>query len=137
NFKQLRIDSEFAYSFTDFDVRSNAGCSTCDSRSPNPLLGYQSDWGGRLDGSYRVGKFNFRESFVRYQPNFVSINARQISDLQDFLARAGYDLTNWLAVDGTVRRSNDDLRNQLPFETRLLAPEVHFTLHDLGFYKRA
>jgi hypothetical protein len=136
NFRQLRVDSELAYSFTDFDVRSHAGCSTCDSRTPNPLLGYQSDWGGRLDTSYRWGRLNLRESFVRYQPNFVSINARQISDLQDFLARAGYDLTNWLAVDGSVRRSNDDLRNQLPFETRLLAPEVHFTFHDLGLYKR-
>lgn len=136
NWKQLRVDSELAYGFTDFDTRSNAGCATCDSRSPNPLLGYQSDWGGRLDTSYRWGRLNLRESFVRYQPNFVSINARQISDLQDLLLRAGYDLTNWLAVDANVRRSNNDLRDQLPFETRQLQPEVHFTFHDLAFYKR-
>lgn len=136
-FGRLRLDSEFAYAFTDFDIRSAEGCTTgCDSRSPQPLLGTQSDWGGRFEASYRYKRLNLRESYVRYQPNFASINARQISDLQDFSARASYDLTDWLLVDGTVRRSNNDLRQQLPFETTFWGPEAHIVLHDLSFYKR-
>jgi hypothetical protein len=133
---RLRIDSEFAYSFTDFDIRSAAGCSTCDSRSPQPLLGTQSDWGGRLEASWRYKRLNLRESYVRYQPNFTSINARQISDLQDFSVRASYDVTDWLLADGTIRRSNNDLKRQLPFETTFWGPEMHLVLHDLSFYKR-
>jgi hypothetical protein len=135
-FRRLRIDSEFAYSFTDFDIRSAAGCPTCDSRSPQPLLGTQSDWGGRLEASWRYKRLNLRESYVRYQPNFASINARQIADLQDFSFRASYDLTDWLLVDGTIRRSNNDLKRQLTFETTFWGPEAHFVLHDLSFYKR-
>ena len=133
---RVRIDSEFAYAFTDFDVRSAAGCPTCDSRQPQPLLGTQGDWGGRLEASWRYKRLNLRESYVRYQPNFASINARQISDLQDFSVRASFDLTDWLLVDGTVRRSNNDLRRQLPFETTFWGPEAHFVLHDLSFYKK-
>ena len=136
-FGRVRLDGEFAYAFTDFDIRSSAGCpSGCDSRSPQPLLGYQSDWGGRLEASWRYKRLNLRESYVRYQPNFASINARQIADLQDISFRASYDLTDWLLVDGTVRRSNNDLRHQLPFETTFWGPEAHFILHDLSLYKR-
>jgi hypothetical protein len=62
--------------------------------------------------------------------------ARQISDLQDLSVRASYDLTDWLLVDGTVRRSNNDLKRQLPFETTFWGPEAHFILHDLSFYKK-
>ncbi|MBV9072734.1 MAG: hypothetical protein JOZ10_03800, partial [Acidobacteria bacterium] len=128
-FKRVRLDGEFAYSFTDFDIRSAAGCPDgCDSRAPQPELGVQSDWGGRLEASWRYKRVNLRESFVRYQPNFASINARQIPDLQDLSARASYDVTDWLLVDGTVRRSNNDLRHQLPFETTFWGPEAHFLL---------
>jgi hypothetical protein len=74
---------------------------------------------------------------VRYQPNFASINARQISDLQDFVFRTSYDLTNWLNLDGTVRRSNNDLKKQLTFQTTLWGPEMRFVFHDLAIYKRA
>ena len=135
-FGRVRLDGEFAYSFTDFDVRSNAGCSQpCDTRSPQAGVGMQSDWGGRLEASWRYKRLNLREAYVRYQPNFASINARQISDLQDFSFRASYDLTDWLLVDGTVRRSNNDLRRQLSFETTFWGPEAHFLLHDLSLYK--
>ena len=137
-FSRVRLDGEFAYSFTDFDIRSSIGCFSmgCDSRSPQPLLGYQGDWGGRFEASWRYRKLNLRESYVRYQPNFTSINARQISDLQDVSFRASYDITNWLVVDGTLRRSNNDLRQQLPFETIFWGPEAHFLLHDFSFYRR-
>jgi len=141
-FGRFRIDSEFAYSFTDFDVRTATcvpaplGPTLCDSRTPDPFLGTQGDWGGRIEGSWRYKRLNLRESYVRYQPNFASVNARQISDLQDFSFRASYDLTDWLLADGTVRRSNTDLRKQLAYETTFWGPELHFVLHDLSFYKR-
>ncbi len=134
----LRLDGEFAASTTDFDIRSANSCTApCDDRLPQPGLGFQSDWGSRLDGSWRYHKFSLRGSFARYQPNFASLNARQIADLQDVMARASYDLTNWVTVDGTFRRSNNDLRGQLPFETRLLGPEAKLTFHDLPMYRRA
>ena len=134
----LRTDVELAYSSTDFDRRFFAGCpGTCDSRMPLPGFGFQNDWGFRLEESYRYKKLNLRGSFVRYEPNFASINARQIADLQDMVFRAGYDVTDWLTVDGTVRRSNNNLKRQLPFETTLWGPEARFLFHDLSIYRRA
>ncbi len=134
----LRTDVELAYSTTDFDRRFFAGCpGNCDARQPLPGFGFQNDLGFRLDESYRYRKVNLRGSYVRYEPNFASINARQIADLQDIVFRAGYDVTDWLTVDGTVRRSNNDLKKQLPFETTLWGPEARFLFHDLSIYRRA
>ncbi|HUQ50206.1 MAG TPA: hypothetical protein VM056_05775 [Terriglobales bacterium] len=136
----FRLESEFAYSFTDFDSRfSTAGCAApCDTRVPQPTLNdTQGDWGARVEGSYRHKKLSVRGSFVRYQPNFASINARQIADLQDWVVRTSYDLTDWLTVDGAVRRSNDDLKDQKTFATTLWGPEMKFIFHDLPFYKRS
>jgi len=147
----LRLSAEYAYSFTDFDIRTpfggaNLPCATnvppCDTRMPEPGIGTQSDWGARTEASYRWHKLTLRGSFVRYQPNFTSVNARQINDLQDGIFRASYELTHFLTLDGTVRRSNNNLRDQLTamptgYETVLWGPEMHFTLHNLGFYRRA
>jgi hypothetical protein len=146
--KNLRIDGEYAYSITDFDIRaSQAPCSTesnglislgpCDTRTPQANVGYQGDWGGRLEASYRYQKFNLRASVVRFQPNFAAINARQISDLEDVLVRPGFDVTSWLSVDGTMRYSINDLKKQLPYRTTLWGPEGRFIFHDLSFYRRA
>jgi len=123
---------------------------------PQPGIGTQSDWGARTEASYRWHKLTLRSSFVRYQPNFTSVNARQISDLQDGIFRASYELTHFLTLDGTVRRTNNNLRGQLTtptpgciavlglipctptgYETVLWGPEMHFTLHNLSFYRRA
>ncbi|HYN16105.1 MAG TPA: hypothetical protein VES66_10010, partial [Terriglobales bacterium] len=112
----LRMDAEYAYSFTDFDIRrpftatlpppcdpSNptispcfTPCSSIDARAPAPGCGTQGDWGGRVEATYRLHKLTLRGSFVRYQPNFTSVNARQINDLQDGIFRATYDLTHFL-----------------------------------------
>lgn len=136
-----RLQGELGYSVSDFDKRvdcQNTVLKDCpDSRLPQPDLGYQGDWGLRLDGTYRTGRWNLRGSFVRYQPNFASLNARQIADLQDWVGRAGYDLTNWLNVQGTLRRSNNNLKEQLGFGTVLWGPEARFLLHNLSFYRRA
>jgi len=160
----LRMDAEYAYSLTDFDIRqpvagylpqlpicnpSNPAISPCympcsqiDTRAPVPGCGTQGDWGARTEATYRWHKLTLRGSFVRFQPNFASMNARQVSDLQDGIFRASYDLTHFLTLDGTIRRSNNNLRDQLTvtptgYETVLWGPEMHFTLHDLGFYRRA
>jgi hypothetical protein len=136
-FQKLVVDGEAAYSFTDFDTRSGLCVSPCDSRLPEPGLGMQGDWGARVEGTYRVQKLRLRASYLRYEPNFASMNARQIADLQDFVFRPSYDLLNWLTVEGTMRRSNDNLKGQLPFETRIWGPEGRLLLHDLAFYRRA
>lgn len=167
----LRMDAEYAYSFTNFDIRqpfvnnlppicdpNNPGLSPCytpcpqaDLRAPAPGCGTQSDWGARAEATYRWHKLTLRGSFSRYEPNFASMNARQINDLQDGIFRASYDLTHFLTIDGTLRRSNNDLRGQLTscpagpttdpcatgYETVLWGPEIHFIVHDLGFYRRA
>lgn len=138
---QFRFDSEYAYSVTDFDSRLTAGCitSSCvnnQGAQNDPGLGYQGDYGARAEASYRVGKLSLRGSYIRFQPNFASMNARQIADLQDISGRASYDLVSWMTVDGTVRRSNDDLRQQLPFERTLWGPEGRLIFHDLPFYRR-
>lgn len=158
----LRMDAEYAYSFTNFDTRRVfAGtlpppcdpatpsvspcftpCSQVDTRAPAPGCGTQGDWGAHAEATYRWHKLTLRGSFSRYQPNFTSMNARQINDLQDSIFRASYDLTYFLTLDGTIRRSSNNLRDQLTstpagYETVLWGPEMHFILHDLGFYRRA
>lgn len=133
----FRWDSEFAYSGTNFDIRPGTCIAPCDSRMPTPGLGMQGDWGGRFDASYRYHKWTFRSSYVRYQPNFAAMNARQIADLQDFLFRASYDLTGFLTIDGTMRRNNGDLKGQLPFQTTIWGPEGRLMFHDLPFYRKA
>jgi len=146
--RNFRLDSEFAYAGTDFDRRDATGLcpvdqngitvnQPCDSRLPQVNLGYQTDWGGRAEAQYRWKRLMFRGSYVRFQPNFASINARQVADLQDALARVSLEATGWLTVDGTFRRSNNDLRNQLPFETIQRQPEGRLIFHDLSFFRRA
>jgi len=133
---RLRTDSEFAYSLTNFDRRFGLCVAPCDSRVPTPGLGVQGDWGARFDASYRWHKLSFRTSYVRFEPTFASMNARQIADLQDFLFRTSYDVTPWLTLDGVVRRSNDTLKQQNPYAKVLWGPEGRLIFHDLPFYRR-
>ncbi|MGI9102045.1 MAG: hypothetical protein ACR2IF_06335 [Terriglobales bacterium] len=139
--KGLRMEGEWAYSATNFDRRLGtcvpiAG-APCDPRVPTPGLGVQTDWGARYDATYRWHKLSFRGSYVRYEPAFASMNARQIADLQDALFRVSYEATPWLTVDGTARRTNDDLKQQNQYEKILWGPEGRFIFHDLAFYRRA
>ncbi len=142
----IRFESEYAYSFTDFDYRSDTGCAGLDTRVPQPTCGTQDDWAARAEGSWRLGKLSMRGSYMRFQPNFASMTARQIADLQDIVFRTSVDVTDWMMLDGTIRRSNNDLRGQqrnpLPgqqagFQTVLLGPEGRLVLHELPFYRRA
>ncbi len=145
--RSFRFNGEVAYSGTDFDTRDSSGlCPTdingaiqnlpCDSRQPQGALGFQNDWGAQLESQYRYKHLTLRGSYVRFQPNFASINARQVADLQDVLGRVSVETTSWLTVEGTMRRSNNDLRKQLTFETTQWQPEGRFIFHDLSFYRR-
>jgi len=137
NLAGLRLDAEYAYSLTNFDIRQDSNCDlACDPRMPEPGLGYQGDWAGRIEGIYRYHRLTLRGAYARYEPNFASFEAMQIPDLQDEVARATYELTDHINLDGTVRRSNDDLKKQLPFSTTLLGPEAKIEFHNLPFYPR-
>src|SRR5262249_1604814 len=115
--RNFQFASEFAYAGTDFDVRNNDGLcpaidafgnsviQPCDPRTPQPTLGYQNDWGARAEALYRYKRLSLRGSYVRFQPNFASINARQLADLQDVIGRVSVDATDWMTIDGTARRS--------------------------------
>ncbi len=135
--KGVRMSGEYAYSATNFDTRATLCIAPCDPRTPTDGQGVQGDWGARFEATYRYKKLNFRTSYVRYQPNFASINARQIADLQDFLFRVSYDALPWLTVDGTMRRNNNNLKQQQPYETTIWGPEGRFIFHDFSFYRRA
>jgi hypothetical protein len=145
--RNFRLDSEFAYAGTDFDRRDASDLcpvdqsgvtvnQSCPTNTPQTALGYQNDWGGRAEAQYRYGRLTLRGSYVRFQPNFASINARQVADLQDALGRVAVDVSSFLTMDGTFRRSNNDLRNQLTFETIQSQPEGRLIFHDLSFLKR-
>ena len=143
----FRTEAEYAYSTTNFDIRpgncipsasvTEPATVPCDSRQPMNGLGYQTGWGGRVDASYRHGKWTFRGSYIRFEPNFASINARQIADLQDGQIRASYDLISWMTLDGTLRRSNDDLKDQKPYRLTIWEPVGRLIFHDLPFYRKA
>jgi len=121
-YKQLRINGEFAESATIFDMRTNEG--------------FVNDWSTDVEGSWRHNRLAMRAAYVRFQPNFSSFNARQTVDLQDWLIRPSYDLTDWLTIDGTIRRSNNNLAGQLPYGMITWGPEGRFIFHNLSFYRR-
>jgi len=121
-YRLLTVEGELAYSTTNFDQRIYT-----DNRK---------DYGGRLDTSLRSGRFFLRSSYVRLMPTFMALNARQLTDLQDTMVRAGLDLTNNITVEGTYRRTNNNLRNQRPEGTTVFqVPEVRMTLRQFGLGK--
>lgn len=117
-FRMLAVDGELAYSTTNFDTR---------------LYNYRrKDYGGRLDTSLRAGRFFLRTSYVRLMPDFLSLNARQLADLQDAMVRAGVDVTGNISVEGTYRRTNNNLRGQRPEGTTIFRmPEVRVSFHNV------
>lgn len=115
----LTVEGELAYSQTNFDTRIYR-----DKRK---------DYGGRLDTSMRSGRFFLRTSYVRLMPQFLALNARQLSDLQDGMVRAGVDLSDSVTVEGTYRRTNNNLRGQRPDGTTVFRiPEVRVSLRNIA-----
>jgi len=119
----LTVDGELAYSSTNFDTRVSR-----DSRQ---------DYGGRLDASLRAGRFFARTSYLRLMPSFLSLNARQLADLQDSMVRAGLDVTEFLSVEGSYRRTNNNLRSDRPEGTTVFeVPEVRASLRRIPMLGR-
>jgi hypothetical protein len=113
------VEGEWAYSQTNFDTRIYA-----DKRK---------DYGGRLDTNLRVGRFFLRTNYVRLMPSFLSLNARQLADLQDETLRAGVDLSDSVTLEGSYRRTNNNLREQRPEgATVFRMPEVRMTFRNLA-----
>ncbi|MHB8734512.1 MAG: hypothetical protein ACYC6M_04335 [Terriglobales bacterium] len=120
---RLNFLSEAAYSFS----------------NPDKTLYHRTfgDYGGYLESNFHVGDLRLRGSLTRYQPLFLALNARQISDLQDAIFASTYDLGNNITVNGSLRRSNNDLRGQLPAEQVLSSPEIRLDFHDFHFLHRS
>ena len=90
----------------------------------------------RAEASQRIGKLTLRADYSRFNPNFVSINARQIRDLEDFAARGEYEIIPQVTLAGSFRRSTDNLNSQRNFTNIVRAPEGKLILRDLPFYRR-
>lgn len=120
---RLNLLSEAAYSFS----------------NPDKTLYHRTfgDYGGFLEGNFHLGDLRLRGSLTRYQPLFLALNARQISDLQDAVFAGTYELGNTITLNGSLRRSNNDLRGQLPAEQVLNSPELRLDFHDFRFLHRS
>jgi hypothetical protein len=63
----------------------------------------------RLEMSHRAGRFSWRVDYARFLPNFFSVNARQVQDVQDFSARGSVDMGADSAFNFSFRHTNDNL----------------------------
>jgi hypothetical protein len=121
--KSLLIDGEVAYSWTNPDTAR--------------LRTKQEDWGARLDTSFREGPFFLRTSYTRLLPDFLSVNARQLADLQDSGVRGGVDLGPHVTVEGSYRHTNNNLRSNRPEGTTTFkVPEGRISLRQLPGFGR-
>ena len=120
----LSLDGELAYSRTNPDTVN--------------LKDARKDWGGRLDTSLRKGRFYVRTSYTRLMPSFLSLNARQLADLQDGSVKAGAELGPHVTVEGTYRHTNNDLRgDRTEGSTIFRVPEGRVSLRQLPHLGRS
>ena len=125
------LDGEIAYSKTNRDTRCNPFCPTTAGQTPL-MESIRKDYGLRFDNSIRTGPWNINLYYTRLMPSFYAVNARQVSDLQDAMARVGVELSSQVSLLGLYRRTNDDLRGQKPNpETVFQMSEGRFSFHDL------
>ncbi|MBI4458563.1 MAG: hypothetical protein HY648_00715 [Acidobacteria bacterium] len=113
------LEGEFAYSMTNPDTRV-----VPETR--------RKDFAARFDNTIRSGPWNISLYYTRLMPSFFSINARQVSDLQDAMVRVGVDVSSHVSLLGIYRRTNDDLRGQKPDpESVFEMPEGRISFRDL------
>ena len=93
--RNLRFAGELAESASEFDARFQPGLS--------------SDYAARLELSQQWRRYRWRIEYTRFTPNFFSVNARQVQDLQDASAQGTIDITKQLSLTATFRRTNDNL----------------------------
>lgn len=121
------LEGELAYSITNPDTRFRSG--------------NRKDYAGRVDNSLRVGPWTFNVFYTRIMPSFFAVNARQVADLQDVLARTGISLSPTVTAQFSYRRTNDGLRDRilnpgkvsqiLNPATVFQVPEFRMTFRDL------
>ena len=122
-FKALSLDGEIAYSQTNPDTRF--------------FKEKRKDYGARLDSSLRGGPFFLRTSYTRLMPSFLSINARQLADLQDGSVRGGFDLGRRVTAEASYRITSNDLRNERDEgSTVFRVPEVRFSFRQVPWMGR-
>src|SRR5262249_34991653 len=113
------MEGEIAYSHTNKDTRVS---------SVN-----RKDYALRFDNSVRTHVGTFDVLFTRIMPSFLAINARQVADLQDLLARASVPLSRHMQVQAVYRRTENALREtSLTPRTVFQAPEYRLSLRDLA-----
>lgn len=93
--RSLRFAGELAESASAFDARYQPGLS--------------SDYAARLELSQQSRRYRWRVELSRFSPNFFSVNARQVQDLQDASAQGTVDLTKRISFTAAFRRTNDNL----------------------------
>jgi len=93
--RNLRVNGELALSATEFDARFQPGKVV--------------DYAARVEVSQQWRRYRWRVEYSRFMPNFFSVNARQVQDLQDVSGQLTVELTKSLSVTGSWRRTNDNL----------------------------
>ena len=127
------LDGELAWSATNPNIQQQ-----------HVTLG---DWAGRLDTRYRRGIFSLRTNYTRMEPNFLSVNARQLADLQDAGVNISTDLGTHVTMEESFRYTSNNLDHVRPEGTTIFkVPEVRFsfrqiphlgrTLLDAGYRER-
>jgi len=122
--RKFSTDGEFAFSLSNPDIEH--------------LHVEVGDWAARFDTRYRSGPFFLKTSYTRMEPNFLSVNARQLADLQDAGFNIGSDLGNHATLEGSFRYTNNDLRHQVAAgPTIFKVPEVKMSFRQLPHLGRA
>ena len=127
------IDGEAAYSLTNPNIQTEHV--------------EVADWAVRLDSRLREGWFTMRETYTRMEPNFLSVNARQLADLQDMGITLTEEAGQHLTIDESYRYTENDVRHTQPLGATIFkVPEVRFsfrriphlgrTLFDFGYRER-
>jgi hypothetical protein len=145
---KFRLAGEFAASWTAGGIPpSGASPSNFYCATQSPVVGgsvldsrcfqdRQSDVAYRLEATQRIKKFNWRADYSRFGPDFLSANARQIRDLEDFSVRGELEIIRQIAAVATFRRTTDNLNGERAFTNIVRAPEIRLIFRDLPFYRR-
>jgi hypothetical protein len=143
----FRVRSEFAYSWSAGGLppagatTSNficalqppiLGASVLDSRC---FSGQVGDFAARAEITQKVGKLSWRADYSRFQPDFLSVNARQIRDLQEMVGRGEFAFSRQVTFAGVWRHSSDNLNGRRNFTNRIISPEARLIFRSLPFYR--
>ena len=122
--RKFSFDGELAYSLTNPNIEQ--------------LHVEVGDWAARLDTRFREGPFFMRTNYTRMEPNFLSVNARQLADLQDAGINLGTDIGSHATLEGSFRYTENDLRRDRPEGATIFkVPEVKMSFRQIPHFGRA